>query len=129
MDETVWMNDLSTYLSEVVKLRVAHVEAWISVNLQRFKSSNTNVELLQREMANAVVDLQANVDLCKMTCLSCRLSCTLSRRHDPSQQAHDCNTNHQCPHACDYPDDHPDELKTCQSPYAIFYFVDWVGNH
>ncbi|KAF5362168.1 hypothetical protein D9756_002245 [Leucocoprinus leucothites] len=115
ISEVDWIDQLTVYLSDVVKLRVAHVEAWISANLQRFKSSNANAELLQREIANAAVELQANVDLCKMSCVYCHLKCTLSRRHDPSQQPHDCNTNHQCPRSCDYVNDHPDKLKICQS--------------
>lgn len=119
MDETTWTDELSSYLNKVVKLRIAHVETWISVNLQRFKTSNANVELLQREMANAAVDLQANIDLCKMTCAGCNLSCVLSRRHDPSIEPHDCNTDHQCRHPCDYGNDHPEEIKSCQSPYVF----------
>lgn len=66
-------------------------------------------------MANAVVELQENVELCKATCTSCRLKCTLSRRHDPSQRTHNCNTNHRCPRICDYGSDHPDEPRSCQS--------------
>lgn len=117
MDETTWTNELAAYLNEVVQLRIIRVETWISVNLQRFKSSNTNVEMLQREMSNAVVELQANADLCKMTCQRCNLSCTLSRRHDPTQQPHDCNTDHRCPYTCDYPDEHVgEERPLCQSP-------------
>jgi hypothetical protein len=119
MDEAEWIDQLAAYLNNAVELRIAHVKEWISVNLKRFKSSNANVELLQREMANAVVELQANVDLCKMTCVYCNLSCTLSRRHDPSQQSHDCGTNHQCPRACDYTNDHPGELRPCQSRYVL----------
>jgi hypothetical protein len=116
MDETAWTNELAEYLNGVVKLRIMHVEMWISVNLQRFKSSNASVELLQREMANAAVDLQANVDLCKVTCSCCQLSCTLSRRHDPVQQPHNCNTNHRCPRICDYSDGHTGEDKPfCQA--------------
>lgn len=116
MDEVTWVNELGAYLGDVVKLRITHVESWISVNLQRFKTSNTHVELLQRDMANGAVDLQANVDLCKMTCSVCHLSCTLSRRHDPTLRPHDCNTNHQCPHPCEYGVDHPEENRPCQSP-------------
>lgn len=119
MDENIWINELAAYLNEVVKLRITHVETWISVNLQRFKANNTHVELLQREMASATVDLQANIEICKMTCSNCHLTCTLSRRHDPSQQPHNCNTNHQCPHPCDYASDHPDEDKPCSSLYVV----------
>ncbi|KAF9443582.1 hypothetical protein P691DRAFT_778790 [Macrolepiota fuliginosa MF-IS2] len=119
MDENVWVDELAAYLQETVKLRITHVETWISINLQRFKASNTHVELLQREMANATVDLQANIELCKMTCSHCHLACTLSRRHDPSQQPHDCNTNHQCPHPCDYASDHPNEDKPCSSSWLV----------
>ncbi|KAJ3570940.1 hypothetical protein NP233_g4078 [Leucocoprinus birnbaumii] len=117
MVETTWIEELAAYLSEVVQLRISHVEKWISTNLQRFKASNTHVELLQREMSAAVVELQANVDLCKLTCQRCNLGCTLSRRHDPTPQPHDCNTDHRCPRACAYVEDHVDEEQPlCQSP-------------
>jgi len=114
MDETEWIGQLGEYLDGIVKLRVIYVEAWISANLQRFKASNANVELLQRDMANSVVELQANVEMCKATCALCHLKYTLSRRHDPTQRAHSCNTNHQCPRICDYNSEHLDELRSCQ---------------
>ena len=57
MDETEWIGQLGEYLDGIVKLRVIYVETWISTNLQRFKASNANVELLQRDMANSVVEL------------------------------------------------------------------------
>jgi len=114
MDETEWIGQLGEYLNGIVKLRVVYVETWISANLQRFKSSNANVELLQRDMTNSVVELQANVEMCKVTCAFCHLKCTLSRRHDPIQRAHNCNTDHQCPRICDYSSEHLDELRSCQ---------------
>jgi len=114
MDETEWIGQLGEYLDGIVKLRVIYVETWISTNLQRFKASNANVELLQRDMANSVVELQANVAMCQVTCAHCHLKCTLSRRHDPARWAHSCNTNHQCPRICDYNSEHLDELRSCQ---------------
>ncbi|KXN92377.1 hypothetical protein AN958_06995 [Leucoagaricus sp. SymC.cos] len=115
MDESTWINELTAYLNEIVKLRVTHVETWISVNTQRFKTSNTSIELLQRQMTSGAVELQANVDLCKMTCSYCHLSCTLSRKHDPSQQPHNCSTDHRCPRPCDYSSDHIEESQPlCQ---------------
>lgn len=120
MDETTWMDELTAYLNNVVRQRIAHVEEWVRINLQRFKTSNANVETLQRELMGSAVDLQANVDLCKMTCTECNLTCTLSRRHDPSSQLHNCNTDHKCKHPCDYADEHPEEVEVCQSSYASF---------
>lgn len=118
IDESTWTDELTAYLNSVVRQRIAHVEEWVRVNLQRFKTSNANVELLQRELVNSAVDLQANVDLCKMTCNECNLTCVLSRRHDPSNQSHDCNTDHKCKHPCDYGEEHSEGPEPCQSPYA-----------
>lgn len=116
MDKVAWLNGLGDYLKGVVNQRIAHVQKWISVNLERFKSANTNIEILHRQMTNAAVDIEANVELCKMTCLHCNFGCTLSRRHDATQQPHDCGTDHQCHHTCDYTDVHPDGVKDCGSP-------------
>lgn len=115
VDESTWTTQLAAYLSEMVNLRITHVETWISVNLQRFKTTNANVEVLQREMASATIDMQASVELCKMSCSRCHLLCTLSRRHDPLLRPHDCNTNHLCLRSCEFLDDHLGELKPCHS--------------
>jgi hypothetical protein len=123
MAESIWIDELTAYLNSVVRQRIAHVEEWVRMNLQRFKTSNASVELLQRELVNSAVDLQANVDVCKMTCTECNLTCVLSRRHDPSNQPHHCSTDHKCKHPCDYEDEHPKGAEPCQSLYAFHYLL------
>lgn len=123
MDKAEWLDGLGNYLKEVANYRTAHVQRWVSVNLERFKTANTNIEMLHRQMENAIVDLQANVELCRMGCSQCSFNCTLSRRHDPTQQPHDCGTDHQCHHPCDYADAHPGGVKACGSPYDFL----WLG--
>ncbi|KXN87519.1 hypothetical protein AN958_08742 [Leucoagaricus sp. SymC.cos] len=114
MDEATWVSKLTSYLSDLVDVRISHVETWISANLNRFQTTNASVDTLHRELANATIDLRANAEICRMMCAECHLLCTLSRRHDPLQP-HDCHTDHRCPQACDFSEEHTDGQKSCNS--------------
>lgn len=116
MDERTWIQGLEAHLTEIIKRRTDHVEIWIETNLKRFKSARANLENVQREVANAIVDIQTNVEMCKFSCSRCNLSCTFSRKHDPNQLPHNCGTDHICALTCDYAKDHRDEMKLCRSP-------------
>lgn len=117
--DTEWAVNLSSHLNRLVDMRIEHVEAWISSNLSRFKASHANVEDLRRALEIAIVDLKANVELCKIKCSSCHLSCLLSRRHDPLD-SHNCQTSHLCRHVCEFEDEHPDGNEKCGCRYVSF---------
>ncbi|KAF5362170.1 hypothetical protein D9756_002248 [Leucocoprinus leucothites] len=63
MDDATWSSQLANYLLDIVNVRISQVEAWVSANLNRFKTTNTSVDALQREVANATIDLRANVEI------------------------------------------------------------------
>jgi hypothetical protein len=110
--ESDWISDLSSHLARLVDMRVLHVQEWISTNLARFKTEHANIEELRRALESAIVDIKANVELCKSKCSSCHLSCLLSRRHD-SSELHDCQTSHHCSHICEFDEEHPEGPELC----------------
>lgn len=125
--DSEWINELSSHLSLLVDMRVKHVREWISSNLSRFKSGHDNIEELRRAFESAIVDIKANVELCKSKCSSCHLSCLLSRRHDPLQP-HDCKTSHGCIHLCDFDEEHTEGPESCGYRYSIHQHLRRMTN-
>ncbi|KAF8967726.1 hypothetical protein BDZ97DRAFT_507114 [Flammula alnicola] len=117
-DENTWINELSTYLTHLVDTRIEHVTIWISTNLDNFAVKNTTqastVTALYRVLDTTVIDIKANVELCKQQCGSCQLLCLLSRGHDA--KAHSCFTSHKCAHQCEFSDEHRQSFKLCGFP-------------
>ena len=111
-----WVAGLSGYLEEVTEMRAAHVQKWISQNLDRFKTGHATLETLRRACDAALVELKENVHLCKAQCSFCNLLCLQSRGQHTQ---HDCRTSHQCPHYCSFNGDHPGEEKKCGFRYII----------
>lgn len=114
-DETDWIDRLSSYLDELVRVRLEHVHSWISSNTSRFVGTHANaaVDDLRREFESAGVELKRNVQLCKTKCASCHLLCLRGRSHGGG---HDCTTDHVCVHQCSFVDEHPEILETCGLP-------------
>ncbi|KAL1684093.1 hypothetical protein EV122DRAFT_200466 [Schizophyllum commune] len=113
--EGAWVADLSSYLDDLVNMRVEHVHAWIDANLERFKAEHANIDNLRRAFASVSAQMKADVELCKVKCTHCNLTCLRSRRHS-SNEPHDCQTDHQCPRPCDYEDDHMEDQAGCGYP-------------
>ena len=116
--EVDWIAGLSGYLEEITEMRAAHVQKWISQNLDRFKASHASLETLRRACDTALAELKENVHLCKAQCSSCHLLCLQSRGHDTQ---HDCRTSHHCPHLCSFNNEHPDEEKKCGFRHVTLY--------
>ena len=108
--EDQWTTELEAHLSHLVDMRIEHVREWIASNLSRFKAEHANVEALRRAFETSVVDLRANILICKLQCRSCHLSCLQGRHHEGS---HDCKTDHKCIRPCDFSDDHEGEQLQC----------------
>lgn len=119
--EEEWIQGLSTYLTHIVDTRVEHVRLWISQNLEGFqKTPHASITALHRTIDATVIDIKANVELCKQPCNSCQLLCILNRRHDG--RPHNCMTSHKCMRGCEFTDEHPDDLKQCGYPWVQFFF-------
>lgn len=108
-----WISRLSLHLDLLIDMRVDHVREWISSNLARFKTGHANIEALRRTFETAIIDLRANVQLCRMKCDSCHLLCLRGRLHDHGpEEPHHCQTSHRCVHTCDFCESDSEE-KTC----------------
>ncbi|OJA15113.1 hypothetical protein AZE42_09078 [Rhizopogon vesiculosus] len=82
VSEDIWVENLTAHIDNLVNLRIAHVNAWMSSNVARFQSGQASIDELMREFESATVDLKSNVQLCKLTCADCKLLCVQSRLHD-----------------------------------------------
>ena len=105
MTDTEWADGLASYLRELAQERVQHVQDWIAVNTSRFSPDHAEICNLQRVFQSAVVEIQSSIEICRSTCVNCRLLCIKGRRHDG---LHDCGTPHTCIHACDF--EHKDSM-------------------
>lgn len=118
MPDPDWTTDLASYINELVDLRVDHVRLWLDSNLEKFQTGHATIEDLRRQLDNTVIEMRANVQLCRAICKSCRLLCVLRRFHEGD---HNCQTSHDCVHRCRYCND--DEQKSCGTPYVLLSHV------
>lgn len=99
MPESEWVGELASHLSWLVDLRVNHVKLWLDSNLERFEGGHAAIEDLRRSFDRLVIEMSANVQLCRAQCASCHLLCIRSRSHGGD---HDCQTAHKCLHQCEF---------------------------
>ncbi|KAI5998937.1 hypothetical protein F5J12DRAFT_724706, partial [Pisolithus orientalis] len=118
--DSEWVETLSQYLEGIVKIRIDHVQEWLSQNLARFQTGHSSIEELRRNFDGATIDLKSNVQLCNISkakrsktwlrCANCQLSCIQSRLHNGP---HSCQTNHLCICQCDFCRETSGELREC----------------
>jgi hypothetical protein len=114
--EDRWIAGLSDHLNELAEVRAKAVQAWVGVNTERFADATASIDPLRREMNKMIGDLKSSVQLCRMKCATCHLSCLQGRHHEGG---HSCLTDHICKHICQYRDGHVDEV-ACGMSYVIF---------
>lgn len=125
MNDSEWLDGLSTHLAQLAESRIHYVRTWLDKNLEKFQdgksqaTAQTSITALHRLFDATVLDLKGNVELCKQQCSSCQLPCLLSRRHE--DKSHNCLTSHKCPQQCEFGEDHPEELKICGYPCVHSY--------
>ena len=112
MPDSEWVGELATHLCRLVDLRVNHVKRWLDSNLERFEGGHAAIEDLRRSFDRMVIEMMANVQLCRAQCASCHLFCIRGRLHEGP---HDCQTTHKCVHLCEFCDD---TMKPCGSVYV-----------
>ena len=117
VDDATWHSDLAQYLTDLVDLRVAHVENWLESNLQQFESGHASIEELRRTFSDAVIDLRASIELCRSQCRSCNLVCVRSGRLHGD--VHDCLTNHECIHVCTFCERDTLSTQPCGQTYVF----------
>jgi hypothetical protein len=111
MPDPDWTANLASHINGLIDLRVSHVRLWLDSNLERFQTGHATIEDLRRQFDNTVIEMRANVQLCRAICKSCRLLCVLRRFHEGD---HSCQTSHDCAHRCRFCND--DEQKSCGAP-------------
>lgn len=97
--DSEWVGTLAAHISGLIDLRVNHVQLWLGSNLHRFQSGHAAIEDLRRRFDSLVIEMKANVQLCRARCASCHLLCIRSRFHGGD---HDCQTSHKCVYACEF---------------------------
>ncbi|KAH9026661.1 hypothetical protein EDB84DRAFT_1589144 [Lactarius hengduanensis] len=105
--DSEWVGELASHLSGLIDLRTNHVQLWLDSNLGRFQGGHAAIEDLRRRFDSLVIEMKANVQLCKVQCASCHLLCIRSRLHDGD---HGCQTSHKCAHTCEFC---KDSTKSC----------------
>lgn len=114
-----WVESLSQYVNDLVTQRIDHVQAWVDSNLSKFGKSNAAMEELHRTMDSDVVEMKRAVQLCKLQCSNCQLSCLNARFHEGE---HNCLTDHACTHWCQFEEAHVDGQEMCSLPYVPLPF-------
>jgi len=120
MPDAEWVGEIVLHLSQLIDLRVNHVKLWLDSNLKRFEGGHAAIEDLRRTFDRLVIEMTANVQLCRAQCASCHLFCVRSRLHEGD---HSCQTTHKCIHNCQYCGD---SAKLCGSAYV--YFLTFVSS-
>ena len=97
--DSEWVGTLAAHISGLIDLRINHVQLWLSSNLHRFQNGHAAIEDLRRRFDSLVIEIKANVQLCRARCTSCHLLCVHSRFHGGD---HDCRTSHKCVYTCEF---------------------------
>lgn len=102
MPDTEWIGELASHLDGLIDLRVGHVQHWLDSNLDKFQGGHSAIVDLRRRFDNLIIEMKANVQLCRARCGNCHLLCIRSRLH---QGEHSCRTAHRCVHNCEFCED------------------------
>jgi len=97
--DSEWIGELASHLNGLIDLRINHVQNWLDSNLERFQGGHASIEDLRRRFDSLVIEMKANVQLCRAQCASCHLLCVRSRVHEGE---HSCRTTHKCVHTCEF---------------------------
>ena len=97
--DSEWIGGLTSHLNGLIDLRVNHVQLWLDSNLERFQGGHAAIEDLRRRLDSLIIEMKANVQLCRTQCASCHLLCICSRLHEGE---HSCQTTHKCVHNCEF---------------------------
>ena len=114
MPDSEWIGGLASHLSELIDLRVNHVQHWLDSNLERFQGSHAAIEALRRRFDSLIIEIKTNVQLCRTQCASCHLLCIRNRLHEGGD--HSCQTAHKCVYNCEFCGD---STKLCGLAYVL----------
>jgi hypothetical protein len=67
--DSEWVGTLTSHLSRLIDLRVNHVQLWLELEFaDRFQSGHAAIEDLRRRFDSLVIEMKANVQLCRARC-------------------------------------------------------------
>ena len=121
--DSEWVGQLVSHIGGLIDSRVNHVQLWLDSNLRRFQGGHAAIEDLRRRFDTSVIEMKANVLLCRAQCSSCHLLCILSRLHDGD---HGCQTSHECAHPCEFC---KDSTESCGLACALSLFPLLSAEH
>jgi hypothetical protein len=98
-----WGANYRKFVEQVIKNRTARVDKWLSTNLNRFRTSPENkevIKLFEADCRRKVMEFTGNLTVCGEKCAQCFSFCTQFERHS---NPHDCGaTSHNCKENCGY---------------------------
>lgn len=118
--ESIWIEGLSSYLDDLANLRIGYVQEWLDINMARFKTDQPEFDSIHRSFETMVVGLKGSIQICKLQCADCHLSCVRARHHSGS---HSCRTDHGCPKNCHFAAEHDDRSEPCGLPYVYIVIL------
>ncbi|CUA74082.1 E3 ubiquitin-protein ligase TRIP12 [Rhizoctonia solani] len=98
-----YVEALQNALYGVLDQRLARVQQWMAVNIERFPPGNQDIRNLTSKLDAAALAMRTAVQICSSGCSSCQLLCLRAHRHSGD---HDCGTSHQCVFDCEVSEDH-----------------------
>lgn len=101
--------------------RLALVQQWLTVNIERFPQANQDVRNVIGKLNTAALAMRTAVRLCSAGCSSCQLLCLRTYRHSGE---HNCGTNHQCVFDCEVAEGHGQTDEPCGLPYVLTFNAD-----
>ncbi|KDN38013.1 hypothetical protein RSAG8_09786, partial [Rhizoctonia solani AG-8 WAC10335] len=90
-----YIETLQNTLYGVLDQRLALVQQWMAVNIERFPPGNQDLRNLTSKLDAAALAMRTAVQLCSSGCSSCQFSGN-----------HDCGTSHQCVFDCEVSEEH-----------------------
>ena len=114
-EDSVWVDQLSKHLDDLVAQRLIHVQEWIQSNTSGFTGSHAAIENLGRVFEMESIELKRNVQLCKTKCGDCQLHCLRPKFHEG---LHHCSTDHACSKLCQFFEEHSPDPEPCCLPYV-----------
>ncbi|CAE6410609.1 unnamed protein product, partial [Rhizoctonia solani] len=109
--DTSYAETLQNGIYDILDQRLALVQKWVNVNIERFPSGNQDIRNLTNKLHAASLGMRNAVRLCSSGCSDCQLLCLRAYGHSGE---HSCETNHQCILNCDV-EEHS-QLEPCGLP-------------
>jgi hypothetical protein len=103
MADATYLEDLQSGINAALDTRLALVQQWMTVNVERFPPGNQDIRNLIGRFNTAALAMRAAARLCSSGCSNCQLLCLRTHRHSGD---HSCGTDHRCVFDCAVSEEH-----------------------